>query len=174
MTENESAPLELYISFDSLPTWQISGIMMALSNLYAILRDPDVEINSFDPERGYPNVYRFHRAYTDAVDSELCLDYARTGNSITFRFGGHGIWPAVKVNSSADIEVEFPASWGATAVGVGVLLAGVQYSQDLYDRHLDRQIKRVEISSKQATERLTDAEAEKAKAEAEKAVAEKK
>lgn len=139
MTENEFAPLELYINFHTLPVRQVAIIMRGLSNIYALLRDPDFPIEYYDfdfyPRYGY---WLDDEQWVNAVDSELCLDFARTGNSITFKFTGHGRFPVVTTNG-ADTEVDMPVSWGAAVVGVGVLLAGAAVSQEMYKQYLENQ-----------------------------------
>jgi len=113
--------------------------MRGLSNIYALLRDPDFPIQYYDVDF-YPR-YDYgldNEDWVNALDSELCLDFARTGNSITFKFTGHGRFPVV-TTTGAETEVDLPASWGAAAVAVGVLLLGAGYSQAVYKKHLESQ-----------------------------------
>lgn len=167
MAENSSAPLELFIKFDSLPTWQVGTLMLSLSNLYTLLMDPDFPLVRFDPYQSALTDYQ-NMNQRLSVDAELCLDFARSGNSITFKFGGHGVPPAFRMNSSTDYEVDVPARWAAAAAGVAVLLAGAQYSQELYSAHLARQATIADIASKKAAQQLAEVEIEKIKAETDK------
>lgn len=145
MKENEFAPLELYISFDNLPAVQMAGIMMSLSSIYALLRDPDIPTRSFDPDGPY--FYNRIGHLTPELDSELCLDFARTGNSIVLRFDGRRTLPQIKFNSLDDVEVVLPKKWGPTAVAAGVLVAGLEYSQHLWNGYLERELKNAEIQT---------------------------
>jgi hypothetical protein len=142
MRENEFAPLEIYIGFDTLPAWQLSRLMLCLSNIYALLSNPDVPSLLFEPDEFYD--YRRDPWESSYLDSDLCLDFARTGNSITLRFDGHDRWPKLRANSNNDVELVFPNKWGPTVMAVGVAVAGAEYSMHLWKSYLEREQQRAQ------------------------------
>jgi len=142
MKEDPSAPLELYISFNFLPASQVAAIMGAMSNIYALLSDdyhiPSVFFDT-DDSRGFFVPERI-RSY---MSSELCLDFARTGNSIRFRFSGR----------TTNLEISShlgKGTMGAIVTAIGALVAIGGNFQENQDRHLDseqrRQIERAQAA----------------------------
>lgn len=149
MQEDSNAPLEIYISFTSLPAIQVADMLQSLHNLYRLVSD-----------QGQDD--RHHRVfpYRSRGRSELCLDFVRTGESITFRFGGRNAFPKIEWKGS-DVDVELPV-WTAAALGVGALLLG---GDDLYDRYQTHLLKDAQIQTERKQSDKLEAEIEKMRAE---------
>jgi hypothetical protein len=163
MTENELAPLELYLGFNSMPASQVGDIMAVLSNLYALLSDPVAPLKYYDVDM-HPRLYGLNWHFRNRhSNSQLCLDFARSGNSVTFRFSGRSAFPAIKIDGE-NIEIEVPVTWTAAALGVGALILGVGCSQKIYNQYLDSQIKTSQVRSENFRGDLLRAEIDNMKA----------
>ena len=123
MNENPDAPLEIYLSFTALPAGQVAELLHNLHNLYALALGEDYDYNFGDRYYRYPILRTRGR-------SDLCLDFARSGESITFKFGGRNVFPKINWHGS-DLDIELPI-WTAAALGVGALLLG---GDEIYGRY---------------------------------------
>jgi hypothetical protein len=144
MKEDPSAPLELYISFDSLPVSQVAALMEAMSNIYALLTESiRVPPDYFDP--AFRDFFLANRI-RPYMDSELCLDFARTGNSIRFRFSGR------RTNGTRSSQFG-SVQMGAIVTAIGALIAIGGNVQEIHDRHADSEQRR-RIESERAAEEI--------------------
>ena len=134
MEEDPSAPLSLYVGFTSLPTSQLAVLLGAMSNIYSLVADDrDTPVGVL--ELGYVPLDFLEHMRKDQ-DSELCLDFARTGNSIEFRFSGRRTAAAAKRSNPADGKLRIILA----TVGAIIALAG--QGQVVYDRHEDATMQR--------------------------------
>lgn len=71
-----------------------------------------------------------------------------TGESIKFTFG-EGWMPSVSSNENDDIVIDVPKKLGIPLMVGYLLLTGAQQSLDVYNTHLDNQIKAIELELKE-------------------------
>ena len=129
MEEDPSAPLSLYVGFTSLPTSQLAVLLGAMSNIYSLVADDrDTPVGIL--ELGYVPL-NFLKHIRKDRDSELCLDFARTGNSIEFRFSGRRTAAAAQRSNPDNRKLRIILA----TVGAIIALAG--QGQVVYDRHED-------------------------------------
>lgn len=129
MEEDPSAPLSLYVGFTSLPTSQLAVLLGAMSNIYSLVADDrDTPVGIL--ELGYVPL-NFLKHIRKDQDSELCLDFARTGNSIEFRFSGRRTAAAAQRSNPDNRRLRIILA----TVGAIIALAG--QGQVVYDRHED-------------------------------------
>jgi hypothetical protein len=134
MEEDPSAPLSLYVGFTSLPTSQLAVLLGAMSNIYSLVADErDTPVGIL--ELGYVPLDFLEYMRKDQ-DSELCLDFARTGNSIEFRFSGRRTEAAAKRSNPGKGKLRLILA----TVGAIIALAG--QGQVVYDRHADATMQR--------------------------------
>jgi hypothetical protein len=153
MEEDPSAPLSLYVGFTSLPASQLAVLLGAMSNIYRLVAD-DQGTPFGILELGYVPLDFLEHIRKDQ-DSELCLDFARTGNSIEFRFSGRRTSAAAKRSHPADGKLRIVLA----TVGAVIALAG--QGQAIYDHHADAETQR------EIDKNFSSAEIDKIRAETE-------
>jgi hypothetical protein len=153
MKEDPAAPLHLYLGFTSLPAVHVALLFEALSNIYTLVEDDRrLPMSFLDPD--FPLHVLLERREAN-LDSQLCLDFARSGNSMDFRFSGR----ATANGRSRARPNKGKISVILATVGSIIALAG--QGQIIMDRHADSVLQR------ELAKTLSDLQAEKVRAEIE-------
>jgi len=134
MKEDSSAPLSLHVGFTSLPASQLALLLAAMSNIYSLVADErETLVGAFELAYPPPDYLEYLRT---EQDSELCLDFARTGNSIDFRFSGRRTAAGEKRATPANPRIR------VILATVGAIIALAGQGQLIYDRHADSEMQR--------------------------------
>jgi hypothetical protein len=134
MNEDSSAPLSLHVGFTSLPASQLALLLSAMSNIYSLVADErEALAGAFELAYPPPDYLEYLRT---EQDSELCLDFARTGNSIDFRFSGRRTAAGAKRGTLGNRRIQ------VILATVGAIIALAGQGQVIYDRHADSEMQR--------------------------------
>lgn len=161
-SEDQIAPLEIYLAYEFLPAGQYAKMLTVLDALYQVLaRDP---LDGDDPFLWhYYRHYLLHgneRTWPENPWLPLCIDSIETGQSINVRFAAKGKSASVTWRER-ELDILLPRST-APLCAIGVLLTGAAWS---HERYLDAQYKKAQIENTQAQTAATKAQTDATRAQ---------